>query len=78
MSPLSSLALTGALVVAGSWSKGQKLSIREAVGFAVLLVMLTVAEDINPPVARAFGVLILLTALIYYGPSVFKSFGFSK
>ena len=74
MSPLSALALTGALVVGGTWAKGDKLSIKMAVGFAVLLVMLTIGEDINAGLARGFALLILLTALLVYGPPLFKAF----
>jgi hypothetical protein len=78
MNPISALALTGALVVVGKWGKGQKLDIRMAVGFAVLLVMFTIGEDINPQLTRGFAVLVLLTALLVYGPGVVKALGFSK
>lgn len=78
MSPMSALALTGAIVVVGTWGKGHKLNIRMAVGFAVLLVMFTVGEDINPGLTRGFAVLVLITALLVYGPGVFKALGVSK
>lgn len=61
----------GALSGIGMWY-------REIVAFAFLVIALGVMTDINPPLANAFGVLILLTAALTYLPRLLPKLGLSS
>lgn len=76
MNATGTLALTAAIVVVGTWAKGDRLNIRMAVGFAVLLVLLSVGADINERLANAFGVLVVITAALLYVPAIVRKLGF--
>lgn len=76
MNATGTLALTAAIVVVGTWAKGDSLNIRMAVGFAVLLVLLSVGADINERLANTFGVLVVITAALLYVPAIVRKLGF--
>lgn len=78
MDTTNTIALTGALTVVGTWSKGDKLNIRMFVGFAVLLVMLSVLSEVNAKLANGFGILVLITAALLYVPAIVNKLGFSN
>jgi hypothetical protein len=78
MNPATSVVLTGVIVTAGEWAKGEGVSVRVAVGGTVLAIGLSVLAESEPKLASQFGLLILLVAAFTYLPAVFYSIGLTS
>jgi hypothetical protein len=70
MDPLNSVVLTGAVVTAGKWAKGDSLSINTVVGAGFLAIGLSVMNGSAPELAGKFATLVLVVALFMYGPAL--------
>lgn len=77
-STTNAVVLTGAIVVAGYWANGRKLTIRLAIGGAVLMFGLAALNEADPNLASKFAVLIVVAALFMYGPGIAKKTGLTK
>lgn len=75
MTPLNSAVLTGLTVTLGLWSENKKLSINIVVGVTVLAVFLSVLESSRADLARAFGTLILVGAVLRYAIPITSKLG---
>lgn len=75
MNPLTSTALASIIVLTGTWAKGKEISIRLVVGGLFLAIGLSVMAEVNDKLARAFGLLIVVTALYVYGIDIVKKLG---
>jgi hypothetical protein len=75
MTPLNSAVLTGLVVVLGQWSENKKLSIRVVIGVTVLAIFLSILDSTRADLAKAFGVLILVGAVLRYGVPLTKKLG---
>jgi hypothetical protein len=70
--------LTGTVVIVGRWTEGNKLDIKIIIGSVIMAIGLAVVSQINAGLGTAFGVLILVTALLRYIEPIFKKMGFAK
>lgn len=61
---------TGLMVFAGQWVKEDKVSVKTFVGLGILLIFMSVLQDVNIKLAQQFAWLIFLTALFMYGVPV--------
>lgn len=75
MNPVAAAVITGALVVAGKWSKGNTPTVDNGVGIAGIAVGLALLEQGSPKLATAFGWLIVMSVAIVYIPSIVKGAG---
>lgn len=76
LDPVTTAVITGALVVGGKWSRGQKPNIDNAVGVAGIAIGLAIIEQMNEGLAAAFSVLILVTVAMVHFPAISKAAGF--
>lgn len=70
MTPLNSAVLTGLTVTLGRWAENRKLSIDVVIGVSVLAVFLSILDSTRTDLARAFGTLILVGAVLRYATSI--------
>lgn len=63
MAPIPAALVVGILVVLGKWSIGKSPSIDNAVGVAGIAIVLAILDEVNQPLSRAFGALVLVSAL---------------
>lgn len=75
MTPLNAAVLTGLTVTLGRWAEGKKLSINVVIGVTVLAIFLSVLESTRGDLAKAFGMLILVGAVLRYGIPLTKKLG---
>lgn len=75
MNPLNAAVLTGITVVLGRWAEGKKLTINIVIGVTVLAVFLSILESTRGDLAKAFGMLILVGAVLRYGVPLTKKLG---
>jgi hypothetical protein len=78
MNTTNAVLMTGLVVVAGRWAGGKPLDIRMAVGTAGLALFLAVINSSSPDLASKFAVLVLISAVFLYGPTITKKAGLSK
>jgi hypothetical protein len=78
MNPATSVVLTGVIVTAGEWAKGEPVSIKVVVGGTVLAIGLSVMYESDPKLASQFATLVLLVAAFTYLPAVFYKLGLTK
>lgn len=78
MNTTNAVLMTGLVVVSGRWASGKPLDIRLAVGTAGLALFLAVINSSSPELASRFAVLVLVTAVFMYGPTIAKKAGLTK
>jgi hypothetical protein len=78
MNTTASVVLTGVVVTAGRWSRGEGITMRVVVGAGFLTVVLAALSQVNSGLASQFGVLILVGALLVYGVDIAKKTGLAK
>lgn len=72
MRPANAILLTGAVVVAGRWASGQKVTFRLGLGVGVTALLITLVSDSNEQLGKGFAYLILVGATITYGGAIAK------
>ena len=75
MTPLSTALTAGALIVGGKWARDQSPNIDNAIGVAGIAIGLSLLEQMNKPIARAFSALILISLAIVHFPEIAKAAG---
>lgn len=78
MNPVTVALATGAMVVLGKWSRDQAPNIDNAIGVAGIAIGLALLDQIDARLARAFGVLILLSVAVVHLPEIAKKTGLVK
>jgi hypothetical protein len=78
MNTTNAVLMTGLIVVAGRWAGGKQLDIRLAVGTAGLVLFLAVINSSSPDLASKLAMLVLVSAVFLYGPTITKKAGLSK
>lgn len=78
MEVTTTAVLTGAVVTAGRISQGKKISARVIVGAGILALVLSAINQGRPELASAFGMLILVGALLNYGVPLAQKLGFHR
>ena len=78
MNTTSAVVLTGIVAAAGQWAQNKPLTIKTAVGGGILILMLAGLNEIDAGLAGKLAVLILVGALLMYGPAIFKKAGVIK
>lgn len=78
MNPVTVALSTGALVVLGKWARGQEPNIDNAIGVAGIAIGLGLLDQIDGKLARAFGVLILVSVAVVHLPEIAKASGLVK
>lgn len=68
--------VAGALLTAGKWARGQTPTVQNGIGIAGIALGLALLEQINAQLAKAFGVLILVSIAIVHLPTIVKELGF--
>lgn len=72
MNTTTAVVGAGTLALAGHWTQGKGLSIKIAIGVAVLAICLSILSQANEPLARKMGVMLLLAAALAYLPPIAK------
>lgn len=68
MSPVLASVLVGAITTFGKWARGKSLDIDTVVGIVVLAICLTLIEQVNEKLAKAFSLLaVIAVALAHAG-----------
>lgn len=78
MDTSTSALLTGVIVTAGQWSNGKGVTARVILGSCFLALVLSVLSEANEKLAKQFGLVILVTAVLHYGVSVTDSMGLTN
>jgi hypothetical protein len=78
MNTTASVVLTGVVVTAGRWSKGQGITTKVVVGAGFLTVALAAMSQVNAGLAQQFGLLVLIGAVLVYGVDIAKKTGLAK
>lgn len=78
MNPMSAILLSAVVVVAGKWSQDKQLDIKLVVSGAFIAIVLSVMSEANDKLARQFALLILVSIVFVYGPTIFKKTGLTK
>jgi hypothetical protein len=78
MDPVPAAFVTGAVATLGRWSKGKPIDIRLVVGIVFMAIMLAGLAQINRPLSRSFGVLVVVSTLLVYGRDIVKKAGLTK
>lgn len=72
MNPVASAIVAGVLIIAGKWARGQEPKIDNAVGIAGIALGLALIEQMDEKLARAFGVLIVVSIAVVHFPTIAK------
>lgn len=75
MNTSTSVLLGGTLVVFGQWAQGKGLGGKVIVSTLFLATMLTLMAQANEPLARKFGLLFLIVAVLGNAVPVMKKVG---
>jgi len=78
VNPVTVALSTGVLVVLGKWARGQEPNIDNAIGVAGVAIGLAILDQIDGKLARAFGVLILVSVAVVHLPEIAKKAGLVK
>lgn len=78
MNPISTALTVGVLIILGKWARKQSPTIDNAIGVAGIAVGLAVLEQVNEPLAKGFGTLILVSVTIVHGPKIVEAAGLTK
>lgn len=73
--PVNSAVLTGTIVAAGTWSRGETVSMRLVIGTGVFAISLAVVNEMSPDLAGKYGLLVLVIAAFMYLPAVMWKLG---
>lgn len=58
------LFLAGAIVIAGKWARGEDINPKTVIAIVILTLMITVLDGVDPQMADAFTVLILVAVAL--------------
>lgn len=72
MKIISILAITTVIVWTAKVIEGDKIPGRVILGMTVLFIMLSGLEAVNAQLAMLFAMLVLVAALLRYGPDIFS------
>lgn len=64
------LILTGMVVIAGRWSRGESLDVRAVVALFVLALAVTMFSTVDNELANAVAILILMSTSYAYLPDI--------
>lgn len=78
MDTSTSALLTSVLVVSGQWANGKGITTRVVLGGIFLAIVLSVMSNANEKLAKQFGLLILVGAVITYVPTILTKTGIGK
>jgi hypothetical protein len=72
------IVLAGAIVIIGKWSQGKGMDAPAVIALAFLALMVAIMGNIDATLARYLTILILIVAVITYGPKIISKLGLSK
>jgi len=75
MKPVNTALIVGTITTLGRWARGESLTITTVVGVVGIAVMLSVIDQFSSSLARAFGVLILVSTAAVFVPDIVKKSG---
>ncbi len=78
ISATSSIVVAGVVSVAGQYAENRKIEVKTFVGIGVLALFISTIGEANTQFTDKFALLILVAALMYYGPKIAKSLGYTK
>lgn len=78
ISPISSAAATGGVVLVSKMIAKKPVNARFIIGSCVYLFMLAGINEARPDLAAKFALLVLVAVLFAYGPDLFKGLGLDK
>lgn len=64
MSPILASILTGAITTFGRWARGKTLDMNTVIGVVVLAITLTLIEQANEKLAKAFALLVVVAVSV--------------
>lgn len=70
MEPIPTSIAVGLMTVLGHWASEKPITVRTAVGVAAIALALTALDAVNPPLARAFGILVVTAVAFTHAPKV--------
>ena len=78
MSPVVTAIVVGIMTTLAKWSRDKPLSIDVVVGVVVLALTLSLIEQGNEKLARAFGALVVIAVALVHAPIVLDATGLTK
>jgi hypothetical protein len=66
------VVLTGIVVAAGYWAKGNKVPMRAIIGMGIVAISLAGISEVNATFAGQLGMLIAVAAVFYWGGEIAK------
>lgn len=65
--------LSGVIVVAGRWTRGQPLDLPAVVALFFVAIMVSILTEVNEEIGRGFAILILVGVVYVYGQDIAKA-----
>lgn len=78
MNTTTSTLLAGSIVIMGRWAQDKPINSRIVIGIMGTAIMLSLINEADNGLARAFGGLVLVTAVFAYAPDILKKTGLTK
>lgn len=78
MDTTTSMLLAGSLVIVGRWTQNKPINARIVIGIVGSALFLSLIGQANEELARAFGGIVLITAVFTYAPGILKKVGLIK
>lgn len=78
MNPVLASLLVGGMTTVGRWAKGKGLTADTVVGVVFLALSLSLIEQANEKLSRAFGLLVVVAVAIVYAPIIIDATGLAK
>lgn len=75
MNPVVAAIIVAATTTIGRWARGKSLDIDIVIGLMGLAILLTIIDQINKDLAKAFGVLAVVATMVAHADVVFKVIG---
>lgn len=78
LSLTNTMVITGVVVAGGRWAKDKPLDISIIVPIAAIAFFLILLSSMSEKLANGFSLIILVVALMKYGPDIFEGLGLIK
>lgn len=78
MNTTSAAVLTVLVVTGGQYAQGKTLSMKILIGLGVFAIGLAALSEVNAELGKAFGLLVLVTAVLMYARPIAKGLGYAK
>lgn len=73
MNPVVAAIVVAATTTIGRWARGKTLSVDIVVGLMGIAIALTIIDQVNKELAKAFGVLAVVATLVAHADVIFKA-----